>query len=279
MKLLSSTTDYNETIKITKELNGNYTKMVTFYSYWNGMLNEKHLYSIKSCYYFNILKNNNIIKPKIVIWLENNTKNEYNVMIEKYAEIKYFNLENEKKDTFLENQHFYYNPELSFYSDVVRYILLYKYGGCWFDLDILFLRNCEPLFATFESEICVYQWENQPYPNGAIFISLLPYSEKMKNIIQFIIQRNYGWGFQEAYLTYDLPLDMLVLPSSWFDQSWIENPYNIRDYHFLKSTDKIYTFDNFFPGAFCYHWHNRWDHIIEDNSIMKQLMNIIDNNI
>jgi hypothetical protein len=275
MKLLSFTTDYNETIKIAQELNSNYNKMVTYHCYWNGKLNDKHLYSIKSCYYFNVHKKNN----KIILWLENNTKNEYNELIEKYAEIRYFNLENEMKGTFLENQKFYYNQELSFYSDVVRYILLYKYSGCWFDLDILFLRSFEPLYSIFENMICVYQWENQHYPNGAIYISLTPYSNTMKDIIQFIIQRNRGWGFQEAYLTYDLPLDMLVLPCSWFDGGWINNPYNISWDNLFKSTNIIYTFDTFFPGAFCYHWHNRWNHTIEDNSIMKQLIKIIDNNI
>ena len=91
---------------------------------------------------------------------------------------------------------------MSFYSDVVRYLLLYNYGGIWFDLDCFFLRNFDPLFYNFKNEICVYQWENQYYPNGAIFISLQPKCEKMKKIIDFIINRGWGWGFQEAKLTY-----------------------------------------------------------------------------
>ena len=37
----------------------------------------------------------------------------------------------------------------------------------------------------------------------------------MKKNIDFIIKRNRGWGFQEASLTYNLPLDILVLPCSW----------------------------------------------------------------
>ena len=85
------------------------------------------------------------------------------INLEKYAEIKYFSLLEEKKHTFLENNNFYYNKELSFYSDVVRYLLLYNYGGCWFDLDCFILRSFDPVFYNFESEICVYQWENQNY--------------------------------------------------------------------------------------------------------------------
>ena len=106
--------------------------------------------------------------------------------------------------------------------------------------------------------------------------------ELMKKNIEFIIQCNRGWGFQEAQLTYDLPLDMLVLPCSWFDADWIDNPYNIDGYNFdnfFKNTDKQYNFDNFFSGSFCYHWHNKWNNTVEDNSIIIQLVKIIQNNL
>lgn len=174
---------------------------------------------------------------------------------------------------------FYYNKSLSFYSDVVRYLLLYNYGGVWFDLDCFILRNFDPIFSNFENEICVYQWENQYYPNGAIYISLEPNSLKMKKNIEFIIERNRGWGFQEAQLTYDLPLDILVLPCSWFNADWISNPYNIGTDNFFKNTNKQYNFDNFFSGSFCYHWHNKWNNNIDNNSIIIKLVKIIQNNL
>ena len=185
-------------------------------------------------------------------------------------------VQNEEKNTFLENLDYNINYSLSFYSDTVRYLLLYKYGGCWFDLDIFFLRNFDPIFYRFESEICVYTWENQNYPNGAIFISIIPENPKLKNAIKFIINRNKGWGFQEANLTFDLPLDMFVLPCSWFDPSWIDNPYNLKFTDFFKNSDILYTFDNFFNGSFCYHWHNQWNDPIDKNSIVYQLDKLLD---
>jgi hypothetical protein len=72
-----------------------------------------------------------------------------------------------------------------------------------------------------------------------------------------------------------MPLDMLVLPCSWFDGGWISNPYNI-EFNIFDKREKFYTFNNFFNGAFCFHWHNQWDIIIEENSIFKQLMNLLD---
>jgi len=267
MKLLFETTDYNLTIKEAIDMNDTYNKSVIFHCYWNGRLNEKHYYSIKSCYYFNINKKKS---SKIILWIENNIENEYNNKIKKYAEIKLFSLKTEKRNTFLQNNNFYYNRKPSFYSDVVRYILLYKYGGCWFDLDCLFLRSFDPLFYKFENEICVYQWENQNYPNGAIYISLEKESNKMKKNIEFIIGNNKGWGFQEAKLTYDLPLDILVLPCSWFDSNWIDNPYKVSSIFTATTID--YNFSNFFPGAFCFHWHNKWADKIEKNSIIYRLI-------
>ena len=48
---------------------------------------------------------------------------------------------------------------------------------------------------------------------------------------------------------------------------------------FFENTDKQYNFDNFFNGSFCYHWHNKWNNKIYDNSIIIQLIKIIQNNL
>lgn len=275
MKLLIDKTDYTETINLAINLTGQYNKSVIFHCYWNGPLNEKHLYSILSCYYFNVHNN----RHKIILWLENNTANQYNSEIGKYAEIRYFSLEDEKKTTkFIEDYRYNFRG-IIYYSDFVRSLLLYNYGGVWFDLDCFFLRNFDPVLYNFEDEICLYQWENQNYPNNAIYISLEPRSDKMKKNMEFIINRSRGWGFQEAHLTYDLPLDMLVLPCSWFNADWIKNPYSIGCDNFFINADKQYDFNNFFKGSFCYHWHNKWHNRVDENSIIMQLVNIIKANL
>jgi hypothetical protein len=263
MKLLTNEIDYEKTIEIAIKLSGNYDKKVIYHCYWNGDLNEKHLGSIKSCYYFNV---KNKINKKIILWIENN--NNDNLEFKKYAEIKQFQFDKNFKMTKT------CYKGLSYYSDIVRYIILYNYGGCWFDLDILFLRCIEPLFFNFENEIIVYQWEKRNWPNGAIYISLSPKNEKMENNIKFITKRNIGWGFLTGNLTYEMSLDLLVLPCSWFDGGWISNPYNIK-FNIFNKTEKEYTFDNFFKGSFCFHWHNQWDVIIEENSIFEQLINLL----
>ena len=274
MKILLPKNDDTETIQTALNLQGgNYNEPVTFHCYWQGSLNEKHLYSILSCYYFNV-KNK---QHKICLWLENNVPNKYNDEIKKYASIQYFSLRDERVQANLQKVDFYYSTALSFYSDVVRYLLLFNYGGVWFDLDCFFLRSFDPIFSNFTNDICVYRWEHQNYPNGAIYMSLKAKSVKMKNNIDFIIKRNRGWGFQEASLTFDLPLELLVLPTSWFDIEWVNsNIGNLKGTDlFFENTDKQYTFDNFFKGSFCYHWHNKWNKNTEANSIISQLVKII----
>jgi hypothetical protein len=209
---------------------------------------------------------------KIILWLENNTTNAYNTHIAKYADIRPFSVEDELRNS---NLNITYDKErpLSYFSDVVRYLLLYNHGGIWFDLDILFLRTFDPIFNSFGEEICVYQWSTCNYPNGALYISIKPKSDRMKQIIEYINQRGRGFGFQEASLTFDLPVDLFVLPCSWFDPDWINNPYNIGWSKLFKRNDKVVTLKSFFNGSFAYHWHNQWKTKIEENSIVLQLIN------
>jgi len=275
MRLYMMTNEYAETIESALRLQGEYNQSVVFHCFWNGSLNEKHLFSILSCYYFNVHKN----KHKIVLWLENNAPNEYNEQISKYAELRHFSLVGEKNELpFLKNYEANFDY-ISFYSDLVRYLLLYNYGGVWFDLDCFFLRSFDPIFCHFEKEICVYAWGNEYYPNNAVYISLEPKSEKMKTIIEFIFERKQGWGFQEANLTYDLNIDLLVFPSSWFNGCWIPNDYSIDNSQIFECAKKEYDFETFFKGGFCYHWHNQWDNAVHEKSALKQLFNIISDDL
>ena len=278
MKLLTNSIDYTDTIKLVFDIEEKiYDKSVIFHFYWNGNLNEKCVYSVLSCYYFNVYKN----KHKIIVWLENNTSNTYNEEISKYAEIRYFSLQDEQLNTGFVKDDVYYNKSvLELYSDFVRSLLLYNYGGVWLDLDCFVLRSFDPLFCKFENEICLYRWENQNYPNNAVYMSLTPKSEKMKNNMMFLIDRRHGWGCYEANLTFDLPLDYLILPCSWFDADFIETPYrSITRTYFFRKTDHVFNFDNFYKGSFCYHWHNQWNTEIENDSIINQLVKIIEANL
>ena len=121
MKQLTEIHNFNKTINLALNLKNNYNKPVTFHCYWNGELNEKHLYSILSCYYFNVYKD----KHKIILWIENNIPNKYNCEITKYAQIKNFVLSEEQNNTnFIKNDENFQFSGITFYSDFIRSLLL-----------------------------------------------------------------------------------------------------------------------------------------------------------
>lgn len=278
--LVKNNSSYEEQITFINTLQGNYNNSVIFHCYWNGNLNEKHLISIRSCYYFNI---NNNVNNKIILWLENNHSNNFNLLISEYCEIKLFDITNQVKNTFLEDKEILYiggsAGGLSEKANFYRLVLLYNYGGCWFDLDMFFLKSFEPIFNTFQNAILMYQWEKQNYPNNGIVISLEKKSETLKSIIQYIIDRKKGWGFQRAKLTYNLPMQITVLPCATFDPGWINTEFSKKEkwteIFFNKTVHKNISIESFYKDCFSYHWHNRWNLTIHNDSLIKNFDNEI----
>jgi len=279
MRLYTDTHKYNETIEMANNLTGTYEDPVIFHCFWHGPLNEKHFISILSCFYFNVLNKPN---RKIILWTDSPFEDN-NILksISQFCEIRYFDFLEELKDTEISDEISKSNEHYQIKSDRIRYILLYKYGGVWFDLDMFILKSFDTLLSSFKNDICVYTWSDHGnYPNGAIFINLIPGNPKMKHFIDFLVDRNKGYGFQdyfnqESNLTYDTPVDLLVLPSSWFNAMWLPDFPEFEGFNktFFKTTDKSVTLDNFCKGAFSFHWHNMWFNPVEPNSYFDQLAN------
>jgi len=163
--------------------------------------------------------------------------------------------------------------KFQFLSNKIRLMLLYKYGGLWFDLDVLFLRSLDPLYVKFP-RIFVYAWEHEPYPNNAIVYVPEARMEDMATLIKWFQLHGQSYCFQMTKCTFDKPLPVLVLPCSWFDPFWL--PSAPRDGlnsfpDFLTKSTRSYTLKNFYPGAFTYHWHNSWASPIEKHSAFDQI--------
>lgn len=140
----------------------------------------------------------------------------------------------------------------------IRYIILYAYGGIWFDLDIFFFRSLDPLLLTYPDKTLVYAWATEPYPNGALFVQIQPRSVRFANIIAYLTLRGRGFCFPDDGILHRLPLPYTVLPCVWFDADWMPNHFEYGFGSFFttrpKSLDRCSRY-NFHPGAFVYHWH------------------------
>ena len=281
MRLLTNTITFKDNIEIAKQLKGEFNRKLIFHCFWNGILNEKHYVSILSCYILNVKDYDN---RKIYLWTDDKfIENEWLEKISDICEIRIFNYEEEIKCTFFE----IYKPRslntsYSYQTDLIRYILLYKYTGVWFDLDIIFLRDCSPLFNNFHNEICVYNWAEQPHPNGAYFQNLVEKNEKFEFFVKTLIQMGRGFGFQESFLKFDNSVDLLVLPAAWFDPCFcldFDEPFGKLPNggpdlkYFFKKTPKEVDLENFSNGSFCYHWHNQWFDDYESESFFERLKN------
>ena len=268
MNLYADTVDYQKTIQMARSLSGKYDSELIFHCYWYGDLNEKNLISIRSCWFFNVREKRN---RKIILWIEKSNPNSWWEEISHYAEIREFDLGDQLQRSCLSGSDVSVSSEsITYYSDLARLLLLFNYGGIWFDLDVFFLRSFDPLAANFGNQIFLYTWSRQGYPNNAIFGSIQKHSSSLAEAMQFIHKRNMGWGFQQAHLSFDLPLNFIVLPCSWFDAGWLDENSGIGLDAFSPRSE-IFSLSNFFSGAFTYHWHNQWWADIDSSSIIGQL--------
>lgn len=197
-----------------------------------------------------------------------------------YIKLKIWNPIREIEDSFLkENISFFKEHKIDddkcyLGGDLFRLLCLYKYGGIYIDMDMVVLRDLSPLFPyNF-----LYQWgssgatNSDPYleMNGAI-MSFFAENKNLRHILQTLIkthptQNSFCWG-KELYAR-TRGTNTFVFPCAWFNTEW--GP-GIPLEGFKKSQQS----NNLYDGAFTWHWHNRWDHEIEQGSKFHILENII----
>lgn len=250
-----------------------------FHCFWDGKLIPIHLVCLES-----ILKTQ--VNPKIIIWVDS---------IEKYVDSEYYrylpkNIEIRKvseeiflkANTSAKNKHYLYdkfksllvpgnlkdyNHNVAYASDIFRFIVLNVYGGIWFDMDVLFLKDLKDIkYRNF-----VYKWGIQEYGNGALMRL-----EKNNDIIDKVLSLNLNKPFYptETFVK-DNNLDIWMLPTEFFDIIWkykryegskIKLPIKTFD-DFFKPSKEIFDI-NFLNGCFTYHWHNHWDqNFVKDTPI------------
>jgi len=254
-----------------------YENPVIFHCYWDKEIGTNQMFSILSCYLTNVKNTNN----KIILWVEYDIESYLNKPIYKilknYCEIKHIDHLSERIGTPLEG-HILEKESMStsaFYSDYIRLILLYKYGGMWFDLDIIFFKKFDYLFNTYDTFLPTFGRSN--YPNNAIFWSRN--KEVIEELINLFLKHGCGhFGMQDTfenrfenqnYFNFNSDLKINILPCGWFDSLWVDDNCNFDIW--FKDNNNEYFYDD----AYCYHWHNRNHLEIEKNSPFHRRMKMI----
>ncbi|KAL1919123.1 uncharacterized protein VTP21DRAFT_2505 [Calcarisporiella thermophila] len=149
-------------------------------------------------------------------------------------------------------------------GDLVRLLVLYRYGGVWFDMDSLFVRDMGPLL---EHE-WVGMWDcflPEPYPfNGAFmrFRRSSPYLCEMLSEIAHGPKPRENSVDLGTYLYYRIYHRLLrhgvrpfkIIPWCFTDPS-VCRPQNSMPSAFSEDA-----FDEArLQQTFAFHWHNQWD--------------------
>jgi hypothetical protein len=159
-------------------------------------------------------------------------------------------------------------------SNFARLTILHNVGGVYVDTDTVLLRDLYELpSGVFETDEFCSQWSSHVASGNNAFLRLRRGSATAVALMERAVAENSCQA--RAILAFDggEDLDILVLPSAFFDPLWAcqdgvdrSRRAPVRSFdEFFAPVDSgprrkpVRSFQDFFPGAFAYHWHNRWD--------------------
>lgn len=241
------------------------------HTFWHGEIGEKQLFSLKS-----FLCTQNLYYLDLCLWLDGDDSYDKALRNKELMDlvsssnhkisIKKWNVEDEIIGTPFERIKWYFKWDriLPFVADDFRIVCLYKYGGLYFDLDIMFVKDLIPLLMRGEF---VYAWENQPFANNALL-----YFRKESYLINIIAKEMIKHKSSQPWILFkykNLKLaSLIVYPCSMFDPLWVGYkpgmPINKFEDFFkpfdesFKKDENISSYKDFFKGIYAYHWHNHW---------------------
>jgi hypothetical protein len=239
-----------------------YPDSVTNFHIYTEVKTDKELAAIES-----FLATQNLEKCKLIVWSDYDISD--NPRIQSYKDLldlRVYDPVKESIGTPLENHLSILQAKDSKYylqSDLLRILVLYKYGGVWFDMDVLLLRDFLPIL----DQEYMYMWgsETDFARDGACatVLSLKKESKFARDLIEQVLNTPFVpnstcWGkdmFATLYRREPFP----VLPSTFFNTEWC---INVKYPGLGDFIDRCWFADvglgdrYLFLEAFGWHWHN-----------------------
>jgi len=270
-------TDYKIGLKYLKNLKDEdyeYPEEITYFHVYTEVKDSKELLAIKS-----YLATQNLEKTRLIVWSDYDIS--YNEDIQPYTDLVEFRVYDpleESKGTPLEGETFHLNwghDEDPFHwmrSGVFRFLVLYKYGGIYMDVDMVLLRDFKPILG----QDFAYQWgvstdfgkkdrgEDCFGPcaamvgatKGGLFIETC-----MEQLIKTSPKYNTTCYDEEMLAhVYNTLGGFTVFPSSFFNTEWQTS--NAEDKKVIAGVEATWfraplqNLDHLFLDAFSWHWHH-----------------------
>lgn len=244
--------------------NCEYENFTYFHIYWRvgKEFGRKQILVVKS-----YLATQNLHNTKLILWSNIDLKNnDYLKPYLKYIEFRIYDPIKESVGTVLENKLniLTVNDDKNWSGgDLFRLLILHNYGGVYVDVDVVFLRDFAPLLK----DEFMYKWGlEKNMINGAI-MRMFKKSELSLNLLYEISKTNpitnstiWSTILYEKVRSYNK--NWIIYPSAFFNSEW-------QDYDYFKPENNPQPFKKnslikLYDGAFSWHWHNKWDHNIED---------------
>lgn len=256
-----------------------------FHFYWRvpKEFGRKQALPVKSA-----IVTQDLSKTKIILWSNVDlSDNPYVKPLLPFIELKIWNLDQEVKNTPLENSKVVRgvvdDPLCYLGGDLFRLLCLYKYGGVYIDMDVVVLRDFLPILP-YEF---MYQWGSsgtvptggEPIlkQNGAIM------RLKQKSILALDLLKELQltpanpnttcWGTELYHKVWKKNKNWITFPCAWFNTEWGMS----RTIQPFKKNFEGNESSELFDGAFTWHWHNKWDEPIEDGCKFQILENLVEN--
>jgi len=245
-----------------KDENYEYPSDVTLFHIYTEVRTDKELECIKS-----FIATQNLEKCKLIIWSDYDINDNPRIQpYKEYLDLRLWDAKKEAKGTILEGIPHLDAMDDKHYlqSDLLRILVLYKYGGVWVDMDIIFLRDFKPLL----DQEYMYQWGGDiDFANQgacATVISGFKKSEFMTKLMQGVIDSRIVpettiWGKDLFASLWKKWPNFTIFPSPFFNTEWLISK---KDVKLSEDVENGWFINNgigdkyLFLEAFAWHWHN-----------------------
>ena len=255
-----------------KDEDYDYPDEVTPFHVYTEAKDEKELESIRS-----YLATQNLEKTKLIVWSDYDISEQENIKPYKdHLDLRIYNPLELAKGTPLEDNEKYlnvYDDDRHWMSSgVMRFLVLYKFGGIYMDMDMILLRDFKPIL----DQSFAYQWGSsvdfakerrwEPDCHGpcAAMMGAIRGDSYIENCMRQLIVtqiRPRTTCFDEDMLGYVYAKNpFLVFPCTFFNTEWLSSKVDpdftreLQDNWFYNKTDIAK--DGLFLDAFSWHWHH-----------------------